>query len=1028
MTDTPTDEDARNAPGKDAGVGGGEARRRGCGCWWGGALAVLVVGAAALALWEARTSRLQAWYFTRGAAGLGFALSDGPAPEPVRAADGPYDVRLGYTRIPVLVERMDSLGFTLAAQARGTPGLVSWVERGAYPVYPAKAAAGLTVTDARGDTVVVERIPARAYAEFDSIPEVVWRSLLFIENRDFLDERYAYRNPAVDWVRLGRSVGELVLQKMGLERSVPGGSTLATQLEKFRHSPDGLTRTPQDKLRQMVSASLRAYQHGANTLEERREIVTDYLNSVPLSARPGHGEVIGTADGLWAWYGADVRHVNQLLRDEPTDSVGRMRKAEAYRKALSLLLAHRRPSYYLARAEGRAELGDLTDAYLGLMVRDRVIPRWLADAARQARGTVPILEQAPERPTPAFGARKASTLVRTTLLGLTGVPGLYDLDRMDLTARATVDLRWNTGTTRLLRSMADPGFVAQAGFAEARLLAVGDPAKVLYSVTLLERTPLGNALRIQTDNFEGPLSLSASSRLELGSTAKLRALVTYLEIVEEIHGAMVGLPVDSLRALDVPAQDRLARWVADQLLARPGVDVEGILAASLERTYSASPAERFVTGGGTQTFSNFDDQFDHRVLTVREAFRHSVNLPFIRLMRDVVAYEMFRGGAARVLEDESDPARQEYLVRFAEAEGASFVRQFYRKYERLSGPEVFDALVAERELGSRRMAWALRAVAPDADEAFFRDFIRSHLAVEAATDAALADLYRRADPASQTLSDLGFLARIHPLELWVASHVLHNPGASLQEVLDASREARVEVYGWLFRTRRRDAQDERIRSVLEMEAFQGVLRRWRRVGYPFENIVPSLGTAIGSSGDRPLALAELTGILLNGGVRLPVVRVEEIRLGEDTPFETRFVRRPDAGERVLSEAVAAAMRDVMVDVVENGTARRARGALVTSDGTPLLMGGKTGTGDNRFRVFAPGGALVSSRVVNRTSTFMFFAGDRYFGVVVAYVPGQDAESYRFTSALPTQLLRVLGARLDGLGDVGAGGGSESPPP
>jgi membrane peptidoglycan carboxypeptidase len=233
-------------------------------------------------------------------------------------------------------------------------------------------------------------------------------------------------------------------------------------------------------------------------------------------------------------------------------------------------------------------------------------------------------------------------------------------------------------------------------------------------------------------------------------------------------------------------------------------------------------------------------------------------------------------------------------------------------------------------------------------------------------------------------------------------------------VLAESAQVRLEVYGWLFRTRRRGAQDDRIRAVLEIEAFQGVLRRWRRVGYPFENIVPSIGTAIGSSGDRPLALAELAGILVSGGIRHPMARVAEIRIGEGTPYETRFRRRLREPERVLSEAVAAAGRDAMLDVVAAGTGRRAAGALATADGTVLTVGGKTGTGDNRFRVFGPGGALVQERVVNRTSTFVFFAGDRYFGVVTAYVPGADAARYRFTSALPAQLLRVLGARLEGL--------------
>lgn len=1003
-------------PTRPAAEGGGRSRsrlRRGCGCL---ALVVLVLGVAAMgvAVYEAETSRFQARYFTKLAADLTYEVADGPSPVTLTAPAGPHDARLGYTRIPALLQRLDSLGYDLTAQARPGPGLLHAVELGAFPIYDAKTAAGLTVLDRHGTPLVEERYPGQAFAAFNSIPELVWRSLLFIESRRFLDERRAQQNPAVEWVRLARSVVELGLRELGMDRSVPGGSTVATQLEKFRHSDQGLTLSPRDKLRQMLTASLRAYRHGPNTLDARRQTVTDYLNSVPLAAQAGHGEVIGTADGLWAWYGADLSQVNQLLREEPVDSAGRVAKAHAYRKALSLLLAHRRPSYYLTRREGQADLADLTDAYLGLLVRELVIPRWLADEARRARGEVRVLDRAPALEPPSFTQRKASTLVRTQLLSLVGVPGFYDLDRMDLTAVSDVDGGWHAAVTGVLDSMAYPGFLAANGFTDYRLLDTGDPSKVLYSVTLLEITPEGNAIRVQTDNFEGPLSLSGASRLELGSTAKLRTLVTYLEVVEELHQRLSSLPADSLDAVPVAAEDRLTRWAVDHLREEPEVTLADMLSASMERMYSASPAERFVTGGGTQTFSNFDNTYDRSVLSVREAFRHSVNLPFVRIMRDVVAYEMFRGGTARVLEDEEDPARQEYLERFADVEGSRFVRQFFAKYRDRTGPEVFQALVAERRLSSRRLAWALRAVAPAADEALFASFLREHVPDESLSDAVLADLYRRSDPTSQTLSDLGFLARIHPLELWVASHVLHNPSVTLGEVLEESAQARIEVYGWLFRTRRRGAQDDRIRTILEMEAFQGILARWRRVGYPFHNIVPSIGTAIGSSGDRPLALSELAGIIVSGGIRHPTRPIAELRIGEGTPYEARFARRPREAERVLGEEVAFAARDAMLDVVVSGTGRRALGALSAADGTPLAVGGKTGTGDNRFRVFAPGGALVSERVVNRTSTLVFFAGDRYFGVVTAYVPGQDAARYRFTSALPAQLLRVLGRRLEGM--------------
>ena len=106
-----------------------------------------------------------------------------------------------------------------------------------------------------------------------------------------------------------------------------------------------------------------------------------------------------------------------------------------------------------------------------------------------------------------------------------------------------------------------------------------------------------------------------------------------------------------------------------------------------------------------------------------------------------------------------------------------------------------------------------------------------------------------------------------------------------------------------------------------------------------------------------------------------------------------------------------------MDVVEAGTGRRAQHALTGSGGRPLEIGGKTGTGDNRHRVYDAGGRLIRTQVMNRTATFVFIAGDRHFGVVTAHVDGPEAAGFRFTSALPAQVLRLLGPRLGELAEL-----------
>jgi hypothetical protein len=86
-------------------------------------------------------------------------------------------------------------------------------------------------------------------------------SLLFIENRDLLDPRPA-GNPAVDWPRFAKAAYSQVAKYLALPGQSAGGSTLATQLEKYRHSPDGLTcparRNPPDDFRQRARLPGRA--------------------------------------------------------------------------------------------------------------------------------------------------------------------------------------------------------------------------------------------------------------------------------------------------------------------------------------------------------------------------------------------------------------------------------------------------------------------------------------------------------------------------------------------------------------------------------------------------------------------------------------------------------------------------------------------------------------------------------------------------------------------------------------------------
>lgn len=971
---------------------------------------VAVVGVVVAAAWfEARESRLQAHFFSDFARSISWEMQAGGNADLWLPQAGPYDIRLGYTRMKEMQPRLLAAGYDVTAQARQSEGFRTITGRGYYPIYREKSQAGLTLLDRKGASLYASRYPERQYASFEAIPPVLVAALLYVENHDLLDPDHPTRNPAVDWGRLSRVAVGQTLRALDLEGGRAGGSTLATQIEKFRHSPGGRTHGRDDKLRQMVSASLRAYQDGEETLAARQRIVLAYLNSVPLAGLAGYGEVNGLGDGLWAWYGRDFDTANRLLSDPAADPEAR---AQVFKEVMSLIVAQRRPSGLLANSQDSQEpLDRLTNSYLRLLANDGSIPVALRDAALQAQ-LVPA-RKVREVEAVSFVERKAVNDVRGGLGDLLGVDDLYALDRFDLTARTTLDATAQAGVTAYLGRLAQADYLRCAGFREKRMLDRGDPAGVNYSFTLYEKTPLGNLLRVQADNLNQPLDINAGTKLDLGSSAKFRTLVSYLSVIADLHQRYSSLDAKALADVAIRPSDRLSSWAIGYLRGSDDRGLMPMLEAAMERHYSANPNETFFTGGGVHRFSNFKHEDDGQTPSVAGALEQSVNLVFVRIMHDVVHYHAYEAvdAPARFLRDADNEggkaARQDFLNRFAEREGIGFLRTFWHKYRDVPAAERLDVLADSVPARPAPLAAVFLGVQPASDFAAFLAFMRERLGEKAGSDAGLRRLYDNHATRQYNLSDQGYLAHIHPLELWLVSHLRTHPEAGLQAVVTASVNERREASRWLFANRFRHAQQVRIDIIVEVTAFERIAAEWRRLGYPFEHLVPSLATSIGSSADRPAALAELMGIVVSDGIRRPTVRIDQLRFATGTPFETLLERRVEAGEQVLPAEVAQVARRALLRVVDSGTARRVKGIYRAADDQPIALGGKTGTGDHRFQVVGADGKVKSSRVMNRAATFAFYIGDRFYGVVTAFVPGARAAGYDFTSALPVQILKEL---------------------
>lgn len=370
------------------------------------AVMFLVAGA----VWEMRTSRIQARVLSGIASKLSFRLEPGPSDSIRFPKAGPLDRRLGYANLQDYTDRLTESSYSIDSQARFSRQLLRLTERGIFVPYHEKSQAGLRILD-RDDQVLADtRYPRRVYGDFDEIPDLVVRTLLFIENRELLDTSYPYRNPAVEWDRLAKVSLDMTIHLVEKNHKVPGGSTLVTQLQKYKHSPGGRTASPIEKIRQMISAMLKSYVNGEKTLEAQRQIILEYINSIPLAASSGYGEVHGLGDGLWAWYGVDFDFLNHCLAEEnelrPAD------RALAYKQVLSLFLAHRLPSYYLV--EDQDALKSWTDQYVAVLFNTGVISELMRD--NMLKTELHPLQRAPMQPDMAFIERKAVDDIRVTCL------------------------------------------------------------------------------------------------------------------------------------------------------------------------------------------------------------------------------------------------------------------------------------------------------------------------------------------------------------------------------------------------------------------------------------------------------------------------------------------------------------------------------------------------------------------------------------------------------------------------------------
>lgn len=95
---------------------------------------LLVVIGSLLVAREIETSAWQASYLSDQAIRLNYRILDGASDSIRFPAHGPFDQRMGYTRLPQTIERLGTRGFVLDKQVRFSEKLLDFTERGNFPL------------------------------------------------------------------------------------------------------------------------------------------------------------------------------------------------------------------------------------------------------------------------------------------------------------------------------------------------------------------------------------------------------------------------------------------------------------------------------------------------------------------------------------------------------------------------------------------------------------------------------------------------------------------------------------------------------------------------------------------------------------------------------------------------------------------------------------------------------------------------------------------------------------------------------
>ena len=373
-----------------------------------------------------RTSWLQSGAAQRLRPAADLRARAGPSPSIRFPSAGPYDTASATPSCPRFIERLDARGYRGRRSRRACRSAIcELIDRGVFPIYARRPRPGLTLLDQHGAAMF-----AGALSRARSIPT---------SRRS----RPGGRHPAVH--REPRAARSADAAAQSGDRVGPAGRAGAAARSRRLAEPVAQARRAAARSRPRSRST--ATRRSAAPTASRREAAPDGLGQparlsrrprdqrgpapdrgrlsqldAAQRARPASARSTASATACGPGSAATSSTPTGLLRAARRDAEELRRKARFYKQVLSLLLAQRRPAYYLVG--GRADLDALADGYLRLLRAAGVID----DALGRGGARRTAASSRPSR------RRRAGAAVRRPqgrerdphrAAELLGMPGLY---------------------------------------------------------------------------------------------------------------------------------------------------------------------------------------------------------------------------------------------------------------------------------------------------------------------------------------------------------------------------------------------------------------------------------------------------------------------------------------------------------------------------------------------------------------------------------------------------------------------------